>query len=189
LAIKQNKTIMKKIILTFGLIAGAIITALMYGSFPLYKRGVISYDSGELIGYTSMVIALSMVFFGIKSYRDNHLNGVISFGKALSVGLAIAGVAGLCYAISWEFYLKFLEPNFMEEYVAMAIEKAKKAGEPEAEIQKLIANTNMMKEWYKNPLLRFGMTLAEILPVGILLSFISAGLLRKKSFLPTTPTA
>ena len=128
-----------------------------------------------------------MVFFGVKSYRDNHLEGSITFGKALQVGLLITVVASLGYAISWEFYFNLVAPDFMDEYATFCIDKAKSGGVEEDEVQKLILDMDKMKEMYKNPFLRFGMTLAEILPVGILISLISAALLRKKNFLATQP--
>mgnify|MGYP001567028496 CR=1 FL=1 len=174
---------MKKIVLTFGLIAGAIFTATMFGAMPLWKNGTITFENGELVGYTSMVIALSMVFFGVKSYRDNHLNGSITFGHALKAGSLIALVAALGYAISWEFYFNLVAPDFMEKYAAFSINRAKVSGAAEAEVQKIITQMDQAKELYKNPLLRFGMTLAEVLPVGIIISLISAALLRKKNFL------
>ncbi len=174
---------MRKIVLTFGLIAGAIFAATMFGAMPLWKNGTITFENGELVGYTSMVIALSMVFFGVKSYRDNYLNGSITFGQALKVGSLISLVAALGYAISWEFYFNLVAPDFMDQYAAFSINKAKDSGATEAAVQKIITQMDQVKQMYKNPLLRFGMTLAEILPVGILISLISAALLRKKSFM------
>ncbi len=179
---------MKKIILTYGLIAGVIFTAFMFGARPLWKNGTITFDNGELVGYTSMVIALSLIFFGVKSYRDNHLAGIIKFGKALQVGLLIALVASLGYAISWEFYFNLVAPDFMEEYAAFSMEKAKSSGVAEADLQKLMTNMDQAKEMYKNPFLRFGMTLTEVLPVGIIISLVSAAILRKKEILPSTET-
>ena len=80
---------MKKIVLIYGLIAGVIVGAMMMITMPLYESGTLKFDNGEWLGYTTMVIALSMVFFGVKSYRDNHLGGSITFGNALKVGLLI----------------------------------------------------------------------------------------------------
>ena len=175
---------MKKIVLTFGLISGAIVSAMFMITMPLYKNGTLSMDNGEIIGYSTMVISLSLIFFGIKSYRDNHLSGVIKFGKAFQVGLLIAVIASLFYAISWEFTFNFFMPDFMDQYADMCITKAKTGGAGPAEIQKVMDQINAMKEIYKNPFLRFGMTLMEIFPVGVLIALISAGVLRKREVLP-----
>jgi len=172
---------MKKIVFIYGLITAAVFMAFVFGAMPLWKNGTITFENGDIIGYTSMVIALSMIFFGIKSYRDKHLNGSISFGKALQVGLLITLVAGLSYAVTWEFYFNLFAPDFMDEYASFCIQKAKSSGIPEIELQKLTSKMDAAKEMYKNPVLRFGMTLAEVLPVGIIISGLSAGLLRKKN--------
>lgn len=175
---------MKKVVLTYGLIAGAIFVTFMFGAWPLWKNGTISFENGELVGYTSMVIALSMVFFGIKSYRDNYLHGSITFGNALKVGGLITLVASLGYAVGWEFYFNLLAPDFMEKYAGFSIEKARSGGMAEVDLQKLIASMDSMKVWYKNPVLRFGMTLMEVLPVGIVIALVSAGILRRKDVFP-----
>ena len=176
---------MKRVVLTFGLISGAIIVVLMFATLPLQNNPDLR-NSGHLIGYTTMVISLSMIFFGIKSYRDGTLNGVITFGKGVQVGLLITAIASLSYAIGWEFYMKLFAPNFMEEYISFALAKAKEGGMAEAELNALIAKFDGYKEMYKNPVIRFGMTLMEIAPVGILISLLAAGLLRKKNFVPQT---
>lgn len=176
---------MTKTVLTYGLIASAITAAFMFGAMPFWKNGTITFDNGEIVGYTSMVIALSLIFFGVKSYRDKQLNGAITFGKALKVGFLIAGVAALGYATGWEFYFNLVAPDFMEEYASFCVSKAKSEGVPAEKVQQLIARMDQMKVMYKNPLMRFGMTMAEILPVGIVVALVSAGLLRKKEFLPT----
>ena len=178
---------MKKIVLTFGLIAGAVFVVTMFGAYPLWKNGTITFENGMWVGYTSMVIALSMVFFGVKSYRDNHLNGTITFGNALKVGLLISLVASLGYAISWEFYFNLIAPDFMDEYAAFYVNKAKASGASEVEVQKIVAQMDEGKQMYKNPFLRFVITMAEISPVGIVISLVSAALLRKKDFLAAQP--
>ncbi len=171
---------MKKIILIYGLISGMIISAMIFITGAMYNYGTLSSGKGELIGYSTMVIALSLIFFGVKSYRDHHLQGNIKFGRALLVGISIAGVASLLYAISWEINLKQFMPDFMDQYSSMAIAKAKEGGKSAAEIQQVIDRINQTKEMYKNPFLRFTMTLVEIFPVGILIALVSAAILRKK---------
>jgi len=178
---------MRRTVIVYGLITAAVFTTFVFGAMPLWKNGTITFESGDLIGYTSMVVALSMIFFGVKSYRDRHLNGSISFGKALQVGILITLVAGLSYAITWELYFNIFAPNFMNEYASFCIAKATASGMPEVELQELTSKLNFAKEMYKNPVLRFGMTLAEVLPVGIIISLLSAGLLRKKNLINTQP--
>jgi len=177
---------MKKIILTYGLIAGVIVSAMMLISMPLYNKGLISIDYGELIGYTTMVIALSMVFFGIKSFRDNHQNGAITFGKGVKVGLLISVIATLMYAFAWEISYSQMADEFTQKMSERHIEKIKADGATEAEVQAAKEKMASFIEMYKNPFVRFGITTMEIFPVGLVISLLSAALLRRKEFLPAT---
>ncbi len=174
---------MKKVVLTFGLLSGAIIVVLMFATMPLQNNAQLR-NSGHLIGYTTMLIAFSMIFFAIKSYRDQHQNGEITFVKGLQIGLLITVIASLSYAIGWEFYMKLFAPDFMEKFTSHLIEKAKESGISGAELNALEIKYEGYREMYKNPVIRFGMTLMEIVPVGIIMSLIPAALLRKKKFLP-----
>ncbi|HOX82579.1 MAG TPA: DUF4199 domain-containing protein [Chryseolinea sp.] len=176
---------MKKIVLIFGSIAGAIAGGMFLATWPLHENGTLNPENGMLVGYTTMVIALSVIFFAVKSYRDNQLNGTISFGKALVMGLWISLVAAVVYALVWEVMYNTIASGYLEKMADYSLEKMKAAG---VSAEELIAKKKEMMEsfeWYKNPLLRFGMTMAEILPVGILISLICAALLRKKEFLPS----
>jgi hypothetical protein len=90
---------MRKIVLTYGLIAGAILSVMMLLTLPFLDR--IGFDKGETIGYSTMVLAFLMVFFGVKSYRDNVAGGSVTFGRAFKAGLMITVVASLCYVATW----------------------------------------------------------------------------------------
>jgi hypothetical protein len=170
----ENKTSMKRIIIINGLIAGAIVSLMFAISYPLTHNGTLSNESSMVVGYISMVIALSLVFVGIKSYRDQHQKGVITFGRGFVVGILITLIASVMYASTWEIY-----------YNTSYLEKMKQEGASEAEIAQQRAEMEEFGEMYKNPVIRFGVTLSEILPVGIIITLISAALLRRKEFLPS----
>ncbi len=172
---------MRKVVLTFGLIAGLIVATLMLLSMPLMDKGIISFENGQLFGYTTMAIALSMIFFGVKSYRDNHNGGMLSFGKAFQVGILIAAVASIIYASSWEVYMATSSGDFMEQYTARYLEQMQSEGASVEEIEEMKASMSEMAEMYKNPIIRFGMTLMEIIPVGLIITLISAFILKRNS--------
>lgn len=178
---------MRKITLTFGLLAGIIVSVFMVITVKLCETGAINFDNSDFIGYGSMVIALSMIFFGIKSYRDNYRNGAITFSKALHVGMLITLVAALIYAVAGETYYQ-IDPEgqavMMEKYADHHINKMKANGAATAEIEQKIKEMTDLKEMNRNPVVRFGITLAIILPVGIIITLLSAAVLRKKDFLP-----
>lgn len=176
---------MKKIVITYGLIAGVILGAMFFVTAPLYDQGIVNFDNGMIIGYTTMVVALSLVFFGVKSYRDNQGNGAITFGKGFQVGILITLLASFCYALSWEVAYNTVSKGYSEKFTTHYIEKVKAEGKPEAEVNAAIKEMEELKAIYENPFIRFAMTLMEILPVGLIITLISAALLRKNEFLPT----
>jgi uncharacterized protein DUF4199 len=169
---------MQKIVLTFGLIAGAILAAMMFATLPFMDQ--IGFDKSMVIGYTTMVLAFLMVFFGVKSYRDNVAGGSVGFGRAFVVGLSITAIATVCYVAAWEFIYYRLVPDFAEKCAAYTIEQAKKAGKSEAEIAATTKKMAEFTESYKNPFINIAWTLLEPLPVGLVFTLVTAGVLSRK---------
>jgi len=169
---------MRKIVLTFGLISGAILSAMMLITVPF--RDQIGFDKGAIIGYTTMVLAFLMVFFGVKSYRDNVAGGKVTFGRAFKVGLLITAVASVCYVATWEVIYYELAPDFGDKYAAHAIERAKISGATDAQIAEQTKQMAQFKEMYKNPLVNIAYTMLEPLPVGILFTLVTAVVLSRK---------
>jgi hypothetical protein len=169
---------MKRIVWTFGLISGGILSAMMVATMPFHDA--IGFDRGLIIGYTTMVAAFLLVFFGVRAYRDNVAGGAVSFGRALAVGSLITLIASMCYVATWEvIYYNFM-PDYLQQYQAHALEKAKSKGASQAEIDKQKAEMDKFAQMYRNPAINMAMTFAEPLPVGLLFALISAGVLRRK---------
>jgi hypothetical protein len=175
---------MRKIILIHGLIAGAIVSSIMLTSYPLMKNGILNISNGMIIGYSSMVISLSVIFFGVKTYRDQYLNGSISFGKAFQIGILIASIAAVIYAGTWQIFSYTVFTDFTEFYTSFQIDKLKSEGATPAEIAAAKVEMDSFAKMYQNPIIRFSMTVMEILPVGVAISLLAAALLRKRKFLP-----
>jgi hypothetical protein len=169
---------MKKIVITFGLISGAISSLMMIGTMPFHEQ--IGFDKGMIIGYTTLVLSFMMVFFGVRSYRDNVAGGQISFGKAFQVGIFITLISCVCYVLTWQVLYRTVASDYGEKYSAYVLEKAKNAGASEAELQKQAAEMKKFWEMYQNPLVNVGFTFMEPLPVGLLITLISAAVLRTK---------
>jgi Protein of unknown function (DUF4199) len=171
-------------ILTYGVIAGlAVGIPLSVITLSFSGHQMLTY--GMLIGYTIMLIALSAVFVGVKRHRDVDLGGVIGFWQALALGLAISFVAGVIYVVAWETACAIAGIDFASAYSAAMIAQQKAAGVSGAALAKFVAGMNDFKTEYANPLYRWPMTFLEIFPVGVLVSLISAALLRNRRFLPT----
>jgi peptidoglycan biosynthesis protein MviN/MurJ (putative lipid II flippase) len=170
---------MKKTVLTFGLISGIIMISMML--IPLIiGKDFVHGNTGMLIGYSTMVLAGILIFVGVKSYRDNQQNGFITFGRAFKVAVLIALISSLVYVAVWMVLSYTVYEDFMEKYCAAMAEKAKASGLTPEELAAKKAEMEQMKEWYKNPLIRAGFTFLEPMPVGLILSLLSALILKKK---------
>jgi hypothetical protein len=174
-----NSNNMKKIILKYGAIAGLITTTMMIISTVLHNQNSDSKGS-EIIGFSGMFIAFIFIFIGIKSYRDNQNNGLISFGTAFKIGAFICLIASSMYVFTWMLECHFFYPDFMEKYAAKTIDEAQKSGVNAVELAKTKEEMNSYVEMYKNPLLRMGLTYMEILPIGLIITLVSSFILKKK---------
>jgi hypothetical protein len=173
---------MNRIIAVYGCIAGVILVIGFEGSIA---TGLMGHGTGSLIfGYLTMLVGLSMVFVGVKKYRDEALGGVIRFGTALALGYGIAAVASLFYVLGWEAYLFFTDYSFMPDFAASMVEAQRTAGASAAEIAATEAEMAGYVEMYANPLTRMAMTLVEIAPVAVVVPLVCAALLRNPRFLP-----
>jgi hypothetical protein len=168
---------MKKIVWTYGCITGLVISAMVVVTF---STSMVDMKYGEIVGYTTMIIAFSTIFFAIKSHRDHYLDGSISFWEALKLGLGITIVATVIYVTAWFIISNTIAQDFMAEYFQHSIDKIRASGLLQAEIDKQIADMKNFQELYKNPIVKIGMTVMEIFPVGLIISLISAAILKKK---------
>lgn len=172
---------MRKIVLVNGFIAG-LIPLCMFFIFNANEDN----EYGAWIGYGSMIVAFSLIFIGTRSFRDKQNSGTISFGKGMQIGLLITAIASVLYAGGWEAYLMTHggSDTFMTRYTERYVDRMKTSGASQEKIDAMIKEMDSMKEMYRNPFIRFGMTLMEIFPVGFAITLISAGILRKKEILP-----
>jgi len=176
----SQRILVKKTILTFGIISGLLSSIFMLCTVPfLDKLG--HGDKGAVIGYTAMVLSFLLVFFGIRSYRDTTGEGQITFAKAFTIGISITVISCLFYVITWEIlYFNFM-PHFMDNYNAQVVAKIKSSGASAAQIQAQIDHQNHFMQLYQNPFFNAAMTFIEPFPVGLIMTLISAGILRKRS--------
>lgn len=170
---------MKRVVLKYGGIAAAIVGIGMAISMPFHDS--YSGEMGMVIGYTTMVIAFLMVYFGIRSYRDQEGGGVVSFGRAFQVGIFIVLVGAAGYIATWEVVFNKFMPDFADKYATISIEKAKTSGKTPAEIEATTAQMESFRQNYKKPLIRIAYTFIEIFPVGLLITLVSAGALRRRT--------
>src|SRR5262245_3504570 len=169
---------MRRIVLTFGLISGGILSLMMLATMPFHDA--IGNDAGMVIGYTTMVMAFLLVYFGVRSYRDNVAGGRVSFMKALGVGALIALVASICYVATWEAIYFGGKSDYIEKYQAREVEKARRDGKTEAQIAAKQAEMQKLAEMYQNPVFNSAITFMEPLPVALVIALVSAGILSRR---------
>jgi len=171
----QENQPMKKTVLTFGLISGAIMTAMMFGTLPFTNSAWLQAHS-MVIGYTTMVLSFMLVFFGIRSYRENIGGGTITFGRAFAVGILITLISSVLYVVTWEI-MYFGVPSFGEKFMTMCVAHIKNSGASPEAIQ---THLNQLK-YLDNPFINAALTFTEPFPVGLIITLISALILRRKS--------
>lgn len=173
---------MVRIILIYGAIGGLIVGAPMVVSMLTLSEDAVP-ENAALYGYLSMLLAFTMVFVGVKRYRDTVLGGVIRFLPALGVGLGISAVASLFWVVGWEITLAS-GFDFGAAYTSSLVAAAETRGAPAAEIERIRSETAEFLVMYSNPLFRLPITFVEMFPIGVLISLVSAALLRNSRFLP-----
>lgn len=173
---------MKKTVLTFGALSGLFFTVNML--LGIRFLNTLHGNMGLIVGYTTMVLAGLLIFFGIRSYRENVSGGTVTFLRALVVGLLISLISSCFYVGTWEFiYYKYM-PHFPEKYAAEMIEHAKSSGVTPDKVAQITEQAERFARNYHNPAYVTGMTFLEVLPVFLVMTLLSAAILRRKSTSP-----
>ena len=170
---------MKKIILRYGLISGVIAAALMLFTALFVGNDPGNFDGAEYIGYAGIILSMVLVFLGVRAYRDQVGEGRLTFGQGFQVGILITLISCACYVIAWEIVYYTMMPDFMDRFMEHALAKMQQAGASAEEIAAKTAEMEQYKVMYQNPLVNIAMTFLEPFPIGLAVTLISAGVLRK----------
>lgn len=165
--------LMKKTVWIFGLIIGGILAANMVAMVQMVYSG--KFKGNDFVGYAALVVIFSIIFFGIRNYKNKQNAGLISFGKAFKIGTLIAFIGSTVYVVVWLFYYYLFVPDFMDVYTSCVLRESTPADLP--------AKTQQMadfKEMYKNPLFVVLITYSEVFPIGLIVALISGLILKKK---------
>jgi hypothetical protein len=169
---------MKKTVLVFGLISGAVAIGLMVATIPFINS--VRFETADVLGYTSIVLSALLVFFGIRSFRENAGTGRLTFGQGMAVGLLITLVSTACYVAAFHLvYFRFV-PDFGERFAACMIERARAAGSAPHEIDEVAKQAETVKRLYDHPATNAALTFAMSFPIGLAATAVSAAILRKR---------
>jgi len=166
---------MKKAVLTYGLISGVIGAALMLAHVPFMDGS----NRALIVGYAGIVLSGLLIFFGVRSYREEVGNGTITFGRGFAVGILIALISSACYVAAWEA-VYYSSPQIVDHIFDKQVEELKAAGAPQAKIDEAAREVESFKKLYANPFVNVAFTFLEPFPVGLLITLISALILRRK---------
>jgi hypothetical protein len=172
---------MKRTVLTFGLISGAIVSVMMATS--IWFLDGLDYRTAEVLGYTSIVLAMLVTFFGVRSYREQVTGGRLTFGRGLAVGLLITLITCSCYVVTWQV-LYYGMPGLGDKMAACMVRKVKDSGASEEKVEEARRNAESLMKMYENPAVNVALTFVEPFPIGLAVSLISAAVLRKKARSP-----
>lgn len=172
---------MKKTVLTFGLISGAIMMVMMLATLPFMNR--IGFNKGLIVGYTTIVLSFMLVFFGIRSYRENVGGGQITFSRAFAVGILITLISSAFYVMTWEI-IYFGVPGFADQFATMCAEHIKNSGYSPERMQVELEKMKNLKPLLDNPFFNAALTFTEPFPIGLIITLISAAILRKRPKAP-----
>lgn len=169
---------MKRNILVFGLILGAILAAGSTFMVNMVYNNP-NMETNDPLGYAVMVLIFSLVFLGIRNYRNTELNGVIPFGHAFKTGALIALLGSTVYVVVWLFYYYLVVPDFLDKYIELVINEATRKGATVAELAAKAEEMEQFRTWYENPLFVILISFAEVLPIGLVVAFVSALILKR----------
>ncbi|WP_258098484.1 DUF4199 domain-containing protein [Marinoscillum pacificum] len=168
--------------LKYGAIGGAIIVFGWYLAHQVLSNedGSFNMERSEILGYAAMLLAFVAVFIGVKNYRDKELNGSISFGKAYLIGMYIVLVTTFIYVAGWMIYFPLFIPDFPDQFMASQLKSLEESGMTGVELEAKREEMASFMDWYRQPLNMIGMTIVEILPIGLIVALISALVWKKK---------
>lgn len=170
---------MNRVIVTYGLLSGAVLSALLVLSAKVMKN--VGMDRTEYVGYASMLLGSGMIFLGVRAYRDTIPAASVHFRQLLKGGLLILLISTICYVITWDIVMRTIMPDFAERYAAMLVDKARAAGADSVAIVAKQSEMAKLGDMYRNPLTRAALTFLEPLPIGLAIVLLSAwGLSRKR---------
>ncbi len=172
---------MNKYIIKYGIIAGAVVVLISVISGWFLGQDPENFRMGEIIGYSTMVLSLLLIFLAVNEYKQKNPHTQLSFGQAFIIGIGISAIAGIIFGIYNWVYVSYLAPDFMDNYFNYYIENIKNSGEPQAQIEAQIAKLNEEKAFFMNPLVSFVAMFMSVFGIGLIISLVSAAAQRSKT--------
>jgi hypothetical protein len=164
--------------LTNGLIMGLI--GVVY-SLVVYFLDL-SFNKWQ--GWLFLLIQIVILYFLVKSYRDNYRYGMISFGQALGAGVIIFLYYAIIMAVFVYILYAVIDTDLIDKQLAFTEEQMLKRGMPEASVEAgMKLNQKIMK-----PAIMAPFSILSSMFQGVIMSLIVAAFVRKEGNPLVEPT-
>ncbi|HYF31533.1 MAG TPA: DUF4199 domain-containing protein [Chitinophagaceae bacterium] len=171
---------MKKTVLRYGLFSCiALVVMSILGLVIFGNPDTPNYTAHEVFGYTTMILSMVFVFFGIKHYRDQVNGGMLSFGKGMKVGLLIVLIPSVAFGLFNLIYTGAIDPEFMDKYYQHQLSQMQQRMTP-GEFNAARATMEKQKEMFSNPVLQFLVMGLTVFVIGVIASVISSLVLKRR---------
>ena len=169
---------MNKIVLKYGMYGVAVMFIISVSAFFIFKNNH-NWEVQEIIGYTTIVLSLLFVYFGIRRWRDKYNAGQLSFAKGLGIGTLISLFPSVGFGLlSW--IEGVIDPEWQDKYYAHHIEKIKKTTPP-AELQATLKEIADQREMFSSPFAQFFFMFLTVFVIGFIITIISALILKRSN--------
>ncbi|HOU95737.1 MAG TPA: DUF4199 domain-containing protein [Bacteroidales bacterium] len=166
----EKTTSVWKANLTNGLILGLIsvvYTLVMY---------FLDLSFNRVQGYVFLLIEIVLLYFMLKSYRDNYLYGYIKYGQSVGAGVVIFVYYSIIAAIFAYILYKFIDPGLKDKQLAMVEEMLVKRGTPQ---QAIDASLAMQKKLLVPEIIALSSIFSNIL-YGTIMSLLVSAFIKKE---------
>jgi len=169
---------MKHIVIKYGIYA--MLSGFLLFGLPFFFGMGIENEYNQFLGYSSIVLSLLFIFFGVKHYRDKVNNGNVSFGQAIKIGILIALFSAVGVAIFDYIYTTQINPDFSTDYVEYSIKKMEATlSAEEASIKG--AELKQQMEDYGGSGFMAALMFVTVVVIGFIISLISGLILQRKN--------
>lgn len=163
---------MKTTIYAYALRATGILVVLGLINWFLIAQPF-GYTASEIVGYLSMILSLSMIFFAIRHYRTRYGNGLVTFGQGFRIGILITLITAAMFFVYTALYFLIWGADFK----AWA-DTHFKASMPAEEYQEFM--TQMAQPLYNSPAFQGLVMFMTVFFIGLIMTLISATILKKE---------
>ncbi len=166
---EKNTNIWKNA-MNWGIILGIVLS--IY-SLIIYFLGA---TLENWAAYPSYLIMIGGIVYATIQYRDNMLDGSITYGKALGFGTLVMLFAGIILAVYSYILYEFIDTDLVTRILEKAEEEMVNKGLPDDQIEMAIQmQSKFMKPWLISLMSIFGSVFA-----GFIISLFTSIFLKKE---------